>query len=219
MTNELEFDTPKTDNESVAAERLDFLLFIDTETTGLPDFKKPADDPSQPRVCSFAALVTDNTGTVINGFASLIKPDNWPAIDPKAFETHGLTLEHCDRYGVPAAIVFAVAEKMMGAADRRIGHNISFDLKILRGELRRAGLDDHYDKERDYCTMHKSRDLCQVPPTDKMMAAGRKGFKVPSLEEAYQHFFGKPIVNPHTALADVRACMKIYFAINPVPGT
>lgn len=211
MTDDLEFDTVE--------DRPGQLLFIDTETSGFPDFKLPADDPSQHRVISVAALVTNDAGKVINGFASLLKPDNWPEIDKGAFDTHGLTAEHCDQYGLPAATVFGVVEAMMAKADRRVGHNIAFDLKVLRGELRRLGLDDHYDKERDYCTMHQSKALCKLPPTGKMINAGIKAYKSPSLAETYQHFFDRPIVNAHTALADVNACKKIYFAINPVPGS
>jgi len=210
MTDELEFDAP------AETSRPGNLLFLDTETSGFANFKIPADDPAQARVMSIAALVTDETGKVINGFASLIKPDNWPEVDKGAFETHGLTAEHCDKFGLSAWVVFCVIEAMLAGADRRIGHNIAFDQKLIRGELKRLNLPDHYDKDRDYCTMHNSRAICKIPPSDKMMAANIKAFKQPSLEEAHQHFFGKPIVNAHTALADVSACKKIYFAINSV---
>lgn len=209
MTDDLEFETLE-DNPEI-------LLFLDTETTGLPNFKLPADDPAQPRVCSFAALMTDSVGKVINGFASLIVPEGW-TIAPEATEVHGLTAEMCAQYGMPAAVVLAVAESMLARAARRVGHNIAFDLKMLRGELRRLGLPDHYDKTRDYCTMHKSRDVCRIPPTGKMMGANIKTWKSPSLDEAHKHFFGRPVQNAHTALADVKACKDIYFALNPVPA-
>ena len=211
MTDDLEFDATE--------DRPGHLLFMDTETTGFANFKIPSDDRAQARIMSIAALVTNNVGKVINGFASLVRPFEWPEVDQKAFETHGLTAEHCERYGLPRATVFLVIHGMLERADRRVGHNIAFDQKLLRGELKRTGLPDHYDKERDYCTMHKSRAICKIPPTGKMMGAGIKAYKSPSLEEAHQHFFDRPIVNAHTALADVNACKKIYFAINPVPGS
>ncbi|MEY4951800.1 MAG: hypothetical protein RL299_224, partial [Pseudomonadota bacterium] len=37
-------------------------LVIDTETSGLFDFKKPADDPSQPRLASLAMIWADDDG-------------------------------------------------------------------------------------------------------------------------------------------------------------
>ncbi len=194
-----------------------FLLFYDTETTGLPDFRKPADDPSQPRMCSLAVMVTDLAGTTINGLATLIRPDGW-IIGESATAIHGITTEACRQFGVPCLHALSVFEAWLARAERRIAHNVSFDNKILRGELRRFGLPDHYDKAKDYCTMHKSRDLCRIPPTGKMMATGRKSYKLPSLDEAYRHFFGKSLQNAHTALGDVKACRDIYFAINSPTG-
>lgn len=208
MTDDLEFE-----NLGPAPE---IILIYDTETTGLPNFKLPADDPSQPRMCSIAALVCDPNGVVRNGFATLIRPDGW-VIAPEATEIHGHTTEECARFGIPALDALAVLSRWYEMADRRVAHHIAFDNKIMRGELRRAGLPDHYDKAKDYCTMHNSRSLCRLPPTGKMMGAGRKTFKSPSLAEAYEHFFGQPIKNPHTALGDVNACRAIYFAINPPP--
>ncbi len=47
-------------------------LAYDTETTGLPDWNKPSDDPGQPRITQLAAeLFDDETGEVLAGFHTL----------------------------------------------------------------------------------------------------------------------------------------------------
>lgn len=41
------------------------------------------------------------------------------------------------------------------------------------------------------CLMEKSKPICKLPPTAKMLHWGFDGFKSPKAQEAYDHFFGK----------------------------
>ena len=63
------------------------------------------------------------------------------------------------------------------------------------------------------CTMERSADTVKLPPTARQLAYGIKGYKRPSLMEAYQHFFGRPFEGAHDAMADVRACRDVFFAL------
>ena len=58
-----------------------------------------------------------------------------------------------------------------------------------------------------------STPILKLPPTERMLAAGRTHFKSANLSEAYKHFTGNELVGAHSALADVQACMAVYFAI------
>lgn len=40
---------------------------------------------------------------------------------------------------------------------------------------------------------------------------GKADFRAAPDAEAYQHATGKPLVDAHDALADVRACKEVYF--------
>jgi len=57
--------------------------------------------------------------------------------------------------------------------------------------------------------MDAAKPLCRIPPTDKMMATGRKTFKTPNLAEAYRHFTGEEFADAHRALPDARAALAI----------
>lgn len=63
------------------------------------------------------------------------------------------------------------------------------------------------------CTARKATPIVKCPPTAKMIAAGRNHYKTANLGEAVQFFTGKPLVNAHSAMADVKGCMDVYFAI------
>ena len=63
------------------------------------------------------------------------------------------------------------------------------------------------------CTMKMSSPIVKAPPTDKMIASGRTHHKNATMSEAYEHFTGLVLENAHTAIADVNACVDVYFCI------
>jgi len=86
-----------------------------------------------------------------------------------------------------------------------IGHGITGDMKMLRGELRRAGRPDRFeDTSNYYCTMRKSTGWCKLP------SPSGRGYKWPKLGEAYQHFFKETLEGAHDALVDAMAVRRIY---------
>jgi DNA polymerase-3 subunit epsilon len=58
-----------------------------------------------------------------------------------------------------------------------------------------------------------STPICNLPPTAKMIAARRNHPKTPNLGEAFEFFTGEKLEGAHSALVDVDACMRIYFAL------
>ncbi|MFO1465834.1 MAG: hypothetical protein U1F35_05245 [Steroidobacteraceae bacterium] len=76
---------------------------------------------------------------------------------------------------------------------------------------------DAWKAGRTECTQKLATPILKLPPTARMRAYGRHHYKSANLGEAYQHFTGKPLENAHSAMADVRACMAVYFAIRGAP--
>ena len=190
-------------------------LFLDTETTGLPLWKEPSEHPDQPHMVQLAAkLVNLNTREVVRSMDVLIKPDGW-TIPEDTIAVHGITNERAAAEGIPEVDavhqLLAMAEEL-DVDGEVIGHNISFDKRIVRIAIKRhidaqlpEGADSHADawKDRkDFCTMWKSKPHTRLP-----------GNKHPKLTEAYQHFMGKPMEGAHSAGGDVDGCIAVYFGI------
>lgn len=186
-------------------------LFFDTETTGLPDMRRSAGFPGQPRICQLGAIVTDADGRIKAEANLIVKPDGW-SIPPEASKIHGIGQDDAMAYGLSIKGVLSIFDRLLGMCRTVIAHNIQFDLFMLQIEAERAQMG--IDLPGNHCcTMADSIDVLRLPPTPKMVAAGMDKFKSPNLQEAYRHFFGRDFDGAHDAMADVRACKEVFFAL------
>ncbi|AVR89049.1 3'-5' exonuclease [Thauera aromatica] len=191
------------------------ILFYDTETTGLPDFKAPSEAPHQPHIVQLAALLVDpDSRQTIASMDVIVRPDGW-TIPAEVAEVHGITTERAITVGVSESTALGLFLDLWHAADFRVGHNESFDARIVRIAQHRfeCGELDVWKEGRAECTARLATSICAIPPTDRMRAAGRFHHKTPNLVEAYRHFTGRDLDNAHSAMADVQACRDVYFAI------
>lgn len=190
-------------------------LFYDTETSGLPLFNDPSEDPRQPHIVQLGACLVDlDSRKVISSLDVIVRPDGWEIPDDVA-KVHGITTEYAREVGIPENVAVQMLVDLWDTR-LRIAHNESFDARILRiGIMRAVGheLADHWKAGRAACTQGLSTPHCKLPPTPKMRAAGRNHYKSANLGEAYLHFTGKPLEGAHSAMVDVRACMAVYFAV------
>jgi DNA polymerase-3 subunit epsilon len=180
-------------------------LFFDTETTGLPNFKSAATDSNQPSVTQLAALLLDADRNVRGEMNLLLRLPEDVIIPAKVTELTGLTTDICNKYGVEPYDAFDLFNGFVHAADYIIAHNIKFDRFLMHPVLSK------YPDKTYQCTMEMSKPIIKLPPTDRMRNAGRFDYKVPKLQEAHMHFFGKEFDSAHDAMADVKACAAIYF--------
>ena len=188
------------------------LLFVDTETTGLPQWHLPADAPSQPRVVDLAGLLCDADGKEVGRFESIVKPDGW-TIPDEAAGIHGITTETALAQGRPIAEVIDGFDALLAQASILVAYNLRFDDKLLRGERRRLGRPDGFGTTPVFCCMKASLPLCKIPPTGRMVKAGFTKFKTPKLGEAIQILLKRKHVGAHRAMADVVATRDLFFAM------
>lgn len=198
-------------------------LFYDTETTGLPLFSEPSEDPRQPHMAQVAACLVDlDTRQVHASMDVIVRPDGW-TIPDDVVALHGITTEKAAAFGVGELVALNMLIDLWSCAKVRIGHNESFDARIVRIALKRhvpASMAGDADANADAwknapaeCTQRLATPICALPPTEKMKAARRFHYKSANLQEAYTHFFGAPFDGAHSAMSDVRACMAVYFAL------
>jgi DNA polymerase-3 subunit epsilon len=188
-------------------------LVFDTETTGLPDFSLPADHESQPRVAQLAAVLFDGDQEIAS-LDTMLLPDGWSdkarADLDRLAHLHGLDCVKIEEGGRPLKDVLAEFGALMDGAEVMVAYGIQFDLKLMRGEWRRAGLPDRYQKLPNFCVMQAVTPLCKLPPTERMVAAGRNGPKTPKLGEAVKILLGRDLEGAHRAINDVRATAELY---------
>lgn len=195
------------------------VIFLDFETTGLPLFDQPSDDPRQPHVVQAAAVLADSeTRKAIASINLIARPDGWEIPDDVA-RIHGITTETALAVGVPEATVICALRDLWRAADLRCAHNEPFDARIMRIALKRflgEAEAESWKAGKAECTQRLANPIMKLPPTAAMVAAGRKHSKAPNLGEAYHHFTGRKLEGAHSALVDVKACMDVWFAIKAV---
>lgn len=180
------------------------ILFFDTETTGKADFRSPPDAPHQPRLVQFGAILLDEDWREVSSANLIIKPDGF-TIPTEASAVHGITTELANELGVDCSVARHIYRRWWACADLIVAHNIQFDLLIMDGELYRAsGGQKAWGGARDtFCTMRAMTPICKLPgPYDD--------YKWPKLQEAHKHCFGSEFDGAHDAMADVRACAKVY---------
>lgn len=130
-------------------------LVFDTETNDLPDYKKAADE-QEFRLAEIAIFGADENLNRIPAldFHSYVHPDGWE-ITPKAHEANGLTIEFLKAHGMSLeSVLIHYSTLLTTFKPEVICHNSRFDCKVMRGELRRAGMDDLFEQTPTICTMN-----------------------------------------------------------------
>jgi DNA polymerase III epsilon subunit-like protein len=207
------------------------IIIFDTETTGLPkDYKASAEDVDKwPRIIQLAYNIYDEQNLLVKKARHLIKPDGWRLMTPdEAYADaiqRGKSPEDAEKgknfwvnngYSDEKLINEGVLLKeiLQGYVEDRlkshyvVGHNLSFDSKIVRAEMVRYGLNHIEFTAKKICTMMQSTKYCQIPALN-----GRKGVKFPTLTELHNKLFGCDFDGAHDAGSDVDATAKCFFEL------
>lgn len=177
-------------------------LVFDTETSAIPDFKMPADHPDQPRLASVSFILCNETFAIVARVDAMVKPDGWH-MSPEASQKTRLTDEILENEGIPVREVLNLYSELINAGYIAVAHHAQFDCKIMRGELRRAGMSDLFEATKQICTMRGMVESCRIP------AKNGRGWKWPKLMEAYAHATGQELEGAHRSVNDAYACWEI----------
>lgn len=201
------------------------ILFFDTETTGIRDWKNPT---FLPRVVQIGALLTDNDGKTLAELNVLLKPEGFDTVPEAAANVHGFSYELIEEAGIDRKTGLAAFFELWDKADIHVAHNIEYDLDMITIELDQQIAKsepmsqlwlDQWQEGQSFCTMLNSRDIMKLPLSEAQARFFKdKGisqeYKNPRLQEAHIHFMGYGFEGAHDAMADVRACKDIYFKLH-----
>ncbi len=184
------------------------LLFLDTETTGLPKYYATTETEKWPRIVQLAWSLYDRDGNCESRNSFIIYPVDF-TIPPDAARIHGITTVRAKAEGVSLHKVLPQFNTDVERASVIIAHNAAFDLPIIQTEFLRCRMETKLAEKEKFCTMKAPGivSYCKIPN-----ASGTRS-KWPKLTELHLHLFETEFSGCHDAEADVEACAKCYFEL------
>ena len=151
-----------------------------------------------------AWIIADSDGKPIREASHIVRPPWWRPIPSGAVAIHGITTSYARKHGKPLVDVLRAFIADTSVADTIVCHNAAFDTGVLMAEMQRSGINFNLSR----CTMEESTDFCQLHWYD-----GAPKYKWPKLTELHEILFGESFNEAHDAMADDRATMRCFFAL------
>ena len=193
-------------------------LVFDTETTGLPPYRKvqQSKEIASPlkylkhwdecRIVEIAWLLYDEQGNCLKKEDYIIQPKDY-IIPDEASRIHGITHEMAIENGIDMEIVLNFFASDLAEADVLVAHNMDFDYNVLLSEWLRY-------------TPSTKDPLIMIPKICTMKDFLNPNERWPRLADLYYKYTGKPFFQQHRALGDAMACASILFElIKDLPNT
>lgn len=176
---------------------------IATCSTDRFDYKLASDAVGQPRLAMLAYATVDDEDRETYGDPILVQPDGWH-MSPDAGAATGLTTAHLKDEGKPVRDALDAYAGLINTGHVIVAYGAPHHIKLLRGEMRRAGMEDYYTAIAYIDLMRAMTDMCKLPNP-----SGRKGFKFPKFSEALA-YFGEPCIEVRGATYDRDMSMFLF---------
>ncbi|KFE98312.1 3'-5' exonuclease [Chryseobacterium luteum] len=180
------------------------LLFIDTETTGIPKrWDLPySETENWPSAVQVSWIVYDENDNEIKRENCYIDVDDLK-ISVKSFKIHGITKEFLSKNGQNRKLIL---EKLSTDIQKYqpliIGHFTEFEIHTLSCDFYRAGLENPFQQSVFYCTMLKSKDYNLNPSITYLR-----------LNQLFEFLFNEKMERSHDAMIDAEMTAKCFFEI------
>ncbi len=181
----------------------EYLLFIDTETSGIPDSWKEHDiiPEKWPYIVQIAWIIFDRKGNLIRTENHFINEADI-SIDPESFRIHGISREKLKQEGqTRKQVLEQLASDLEQYTPLLVGHFIEFDIRMLSVGFKRISIDNPLKNLPVFCTM----------TTMKLTDPVKMTRNYPRLDVLYEYLFGKKMIDQHNALTDARATSECFF--------
>jgi DNA polymerase III epsilon subunit-like protein len=173
---------------------------------------------------SYVIYDTDANDIVVS-MDNIIKVEEDVVISDGSIELHGITKEISQNKGCKISKTLNIFLKYLMTVNVLVGHNIEFDIKMVKVELLRLIYSDMSDEksrkyknylydlsnfENIYCTMKSSIELCSIKTLDKF---GKEYNKYPKLIELHQKLFNSTPTNLHNSFNDILVTLRCYIKL------
>ncbi|MCA8830972.1 3'-5' exonuclease [Hymenobacter pini] len=181
-----------------------YLLFVDTETTGLPArWHRPySEEWEWPRVVQVAWQVYTEAGELVKAFEAYL-PISAAELPAQSVAIHGLTADFLAAHGQePIQVLNTFLADLRRYQPRVIGHFLRLDFHVLGAALRRAALPNPLPALPQFCTM-------QLSAAPGLHPGGRPL----RLGELHELLFREPMARLHDARLDAEATARCFFEL------
>ena len=201
------------------------VLVFDTETTGLPKTKIMSQDTLNlwPHIVQFSYVIYDiNLNDIVGSSNNIVKLGEGVIIPEESVNIHGITNDISNMKGTHINIILKDFFYHLRNVDLLVGHNVSFDINMVKIELMRMiYLNEIQDETKLYktdlhlltnfknicCTLKDSIQLCKIETLDKY---GKPYFKYPKLVELHKKLFETTPNNLHNSFNDILVPLRCY---------
>ena len=207
------------------------VLVFDTETTGLPKTKIINPDTLNlwPHIVQFSYVIYDtDLNDIVETSDEIVKLKDGINIPEDSTKIHGITNEMSENVGININSILNDFFHHLRNIDLLVGHNISFDINMIKVELLRFIYDTKSNNsEKDLseckfnfhfltnyknicCTLQESVDLCNIKAIDKY---GKEYIKFPKLIELHEKLFNNSPINLHNSFNDILVTLRCYMKL------
>jgi DNA polymerase-3 subunit epsilon len=181
----------------------DHILFIDTETSGLPkDWTLPySNNTNWPYAVQVSWIVYSRNGVELKREDHFIR-DNDFEIGREAYKVHGISREFLNDKGERRQYVMELLlADLQQYQPMLVGHYMELDYNITGVDFYRLGITENPMANLPmYCTMLGSRQYIRTAQVDYLR-----------LGQLYGTLFNRPLDNQHNALVDALATAECFF--------
>ncbi|GEO03133.1 hypothetical protein AAE02nite_07970 [Adhaeribacter aerolatus] len=180
----------------------DYLLFIDTETSGLPKKWEVsyADQDNWPYSVQIAWVICNKNGQEIKRENHYIKADDFE-ISPAAYQIHGISKAFLQQHGKSRqTVLMRLQADLIQYQPLVVAHFLQLDFHMIGADFYRLGLENPLQELPKFCTMLATSKYVSNPKS-----------KYLRLDRLYYILFQKDLKNQHEALTDATATAACFF--------
>ena len=215
------------------------ILVFDTETSGLPERNSSITETHKwPYILQLSYILFCQDSNSV-----LTQKNVYVAIHPSVEITeasqsiHNISREICIKHGSHIRQILNEFNICLQKADRIVGHNISFDKRMIMVECIRNCIPQYFTyysfgnkiQKPEFCTMKQSIELCKIPyksqanleesinnesiNNESINSDKKIRYKYPTLHELYYTLFNLIPNNLHDSMVDILITFRCYIKI------